>query len=158
MSRTLWYLKRDLGDGWLAVNRQTIGLEADAIISVDVVVCQHLLEECNTHGHGSSEVCEECVPLLNQVVEHHQGEFMAGFSLPDSSAFDDWQAYQTAMYRRQLANVLFRLSQYHRTSGEVASAIAYAKRWLDLDPLHEPAHRRLMEVYAGAGDPSSLAL
>ena len=28
------------------------------------------------------------------------------------------------------------------------SAIPYARRWLALDPLHEPAHRALMQLYA----------
>ncbi len=148
LSRTLWYLKRDLGDGWLAVNRQIIGLEADAAIWVDVAVYKDLLQACNTHGHASSEVCDQCVPLLEKSVQLHRDDFMAGFSLPDSSAFDDWQAYRAAEYRRQLAGVLFRLSQYHHTSGEIMPAIAYAKRRLELDPLHEPAHRQLMLLYA----------
>src|SRR5687768_6082070 len=31
------------------------------------------------------------------------------------------------------------------------SALMYARRWLALDPLHEPAHRTLMSLYAASG-------
>ena len=30
---------------------------------------------------------------------------------------------------------------------DVERAIAYARRWLSLDPLHEPAHQALMRLY-----------
>jgi hypothetical protein len=32
------------------------------------------------------------------------------------------------------------------------AAISHARRWLALDPLHEPAQRLLMQLYVGAGD------
>src|SRR6185503_7667804 len=35
--------------------------------------------------------------------------------------------------------------------GELETAIVYARRWLALDPLHEPAHRYLMLLYAWSG-------
>jgi predicted ATPase/DNA-binding SARP family transcriptional activator len=150
LSRTLWYLKRDLGDGWLAVRRQTIGLHANATILVDVAVCLDLIRQCATHDHAASEICDRCLPLLNEVVDLHRDEFMAGFSLPDSSVFDDWQIYRATEQRRQLATTLSRLSQFHSSSGNTALAIDQAKRWLDLDPLHEPAHQQLMLLYARA--------
>src|SRR5439155_75978 len=41
------------------------------------------------------------------------------------------------------------------TSGDIASALAHAKARLALDPLHEPAHRDLMRLYARSGDRSA---
>ncbi|HSR30466.1 MAG TPA: BTAD domain-containing putative transcriptional regulator, partial [Anaerolineae bacterium] len=35
------------------------------------------------------------------------------------------------------------------------AALSYARRWLALDPFHEPAHRQLMELYAAAGQRSA---
>jgi predicted ATPase len=77
----------------------------------------------------------------------YQDDFMAGFTLRDSPNFDEWQFFQTESLRRELLNVLERLVDIHSSLGEFEPAINYARRWLALDPLHEPAHRYLMKLY-----------
>ena len=83
--------------------------------------------------------------------------FLAGFTLEDSAAFDEWQFFETQALRDAAADALRRLVTWH--AGEAArdydQAIAYARRWLALDPLHEPAHRQLMALYAEAGQRSA---
>ena len=54
--------------------------------------------------------------------------------------------------RRELAGVLERLAQCHTANEDYAGAIAHTRRWLELDPLHEPAQRMLMRLYAESGD------
>jgi DNA-binding SARP family transcriptional activator len=39
----------------------------------------------------------------------------------------------------------------HTAQGNREAALPYARRWLALDPLHEPAHRQLMQLYAQTG-------
>ncbi len=73
---------------------------------------------------------------------------MAGFGLRDSVAFDDWQFFQSESLRRELAGALERLARGRGARGEWEPAVAHARRWLALDPLHEPAHRLLMQLYA----------
>ncbi|HEX9076629.1 MAG TPA: AAA family ATPase, partial [Anaerolineae bacterium] len=46
---------------------------------------------------------------------------------------------------------LERLTYFHGRQSEFDQAIPYALRWLSLDPLHEPAHRHLMQLYAANG-------
>ena len=36
--------------------------------------------------------------------------------------------------------------------GEYAQAVPHARRWLELDPLNESAHRQLIRIYALSGD------
>jgi tetratricopeptide (TPR) repeat protein len=81
-------------------------------------------------------------------VTAYTGDFLSGFTLRDSGEFDEWQAAQAEGLRRELTGVLEQLA----SSEEPRRAIAYAKRWLELDPLHEPAHRALMRIHARAGD------
>jgi hypothetical protein len=54
-----------------------------------------------------------------------------------------------------LASALERLIRLHSGGSDPAAsletAIAYARRWLALDPLHEPAQRQLMRLYAWDG-------
>ncbi len=53
--------------------------------------------------------------------------------------------------RQGLATALERLAQTQRAHGAWEDAIPYARRWLALDLLHEPAQRCLMELYERAG-------
>jgi predicted ATPase len=81
--------------------------------------------------------------------------FMAGFNLRDSPAFGDWQFFEAESLQRELAGVLERLTQCHGARGEWEAAITCARRWLALDPLHEPAHRALMSLYMQSGQRSA---
>ena len=109
---------------------------------------QDLLAGCKEHGHPESEVCPECLPLLTEAVELYRDDFMAGFGLRDSVAFDDWQFFQSESLRRELAGALERLARGRGALGEWEAAVAHARRWLAIDVLHEPAHRMLMALYA----------
>jgi hypothetical protein len=51
----------------------------------------------------------------------------------------------------QIHLALERLTIIHSHQGNCQTAIPYARRWLVLDPLHEPAHRQVMKLYAWAG-------
>jgi DNA-binding SARP family transcriptional activator len=43
---------------------------------------------------------------------------------------------------------LEQLAEAYSTRQVFEPAIIYARRWLSLDPLNEPAHRQLMQLYA----------
>ena len=92
--------------------------------------------------------CTHCRPLLEQAADLYTDDFLAGFTLRDSAAFDDWQFFQAESYRHMLAGVLETLVRCTTRGHEWATATRYARRRLALDPLHEPAHRRLMQLYA----------
>ena len=161
-SRALAYLRRilsmlntTLGGGWLAIDRETAGLNPDARIWLDVDAFRQHLATCETHGHPATGACPDCIPSLEEAVALYRDDFLAGFTLSDSAAFDEWQFFQTEGPRRKLALALERLVQAYGAQGECEAALRYARRWLALDPLHEPAHRRLMGLYAQAGQQSA---
>jgi predicted ATPase len=81
----------------------------------------------------------------------YQDDFMAVFSLKDCPAYDEWQFFQAEELRSQLTNALVRLSSHYAGIDAYETAITHARRWLSLDPLHEPAHRHLMTLYEGSG-------
>ena len=150
LRRTLSSLGKARAEGWLEVDRESVGLNRDGVW-VDVDRFRDLLAECRTHGHPETEVCPECLPPLAEAVALYRDDFLAGFALRDSADFDDWQFFQAEGLRRELAGALERLSYGHGALEEWEEAISYARRWLALDPLHEPAHRWLMQLYAWAG-------
>lgn len=152
-------LRRALGDDWLDADRESVGLREGVGPStgsgcgfwLDLAKFQGKLEECHTHGHAPEQACPACLPLLTEAAELYRGDFMAGFTLPDSPEFDEWQYYQSEGLRRELAGALERLANGHAAQGEYEAAIKHARRWVALDPLNEPAHRILMRLYAWSG-------
>ena len=148
LRRNLSVLKKALDGEWLVVERETIGTDLNAAFWSDVDQFQKLLGAWQTHGHPQADICPECLTALAEAVELYRGDFLEGFSLRDSPNFDDWQFFQTESLRQELASALERLVRGHTAQGTYQAAIPYTRRWLALDPLHEPAHRYLMSLYA----------
>jgi len=73
---------------------------------------------------------------------------LQGFTLRDSGSFNEWAFIQGETLRRDLATALKRLAATHQEQQHWDTAVTYAHRWLNLDPLHEPAHCQLMQLYA----------
>jgi DNA-binding SARP family transcriptional activator len=150
LRRTLSSLGKARAEGWLKVDRESVDLDRSEIW-IDVDRFRELLAECRTHGHPEGEICPECLPPLSEAVALYRDDFLAGFALRDSAAFDDWQFFESEELRRELAGALERLSRGHGALEEWEQAVSCGRRWLALDPLHEPAHRWLMQLYAWAG-------
>lgn len=148
LRRTLSSLYRALDRNWLEIDRTAIRLHSEGELWVDIWHFQHALTACQRHGHDHNQLCPDCLPLLQQATELYHTGFMTGFTLADSPDFDDWQAYVTNQLQSALATMLERLLEPYADQRHYERAIDYARRWVALDPLHEPAQRRLMELYA----------
>ncbi len=92
---------------------------------------------------------------LDRAVRLYRDDFLAGFALRDCPEFDDWQAATAERLRERLAGALDRLAAACAAAGDLDSAVAHARRRLDLDPLHEPAHQSLIRLLAWAGQRSA---
>jgi DNA-binding SARP family transcriptional activator len=92
---------------------------------------------------------------LEQAVDLYRGLFLDGFSLPDSPEFEMWAALERQTWERRYLDLLATLIEGHVANKEVDAAIRCARAYLAADELAEDIHRRLIELYAGAGDRSS---
>jgi DNA-binding SARP family transcriptional activator len=110
LRRTLSSLRRALGEGWLQVDREVVGLDPDPGIWLDVSEFQDRLAACQTHDLSLDEVCPTCFTLLAEAAELHVDDFLFGFTLRDCASFDDWQFFQTQGLRDDLAGVLEQLA------------------------------------------------
>ncbi|MBX2999568.1 MAG: AAA family ATPase [Caldilineaceae bacterium] len=167
LRRDLAALNQCLPGAWMESNRELIRLKPEVAGSpdakqawngtlwLDVDQFRQALARCQAHGHGVGEVCPACLVSLTEAAKLYQGDFLAGFSLRDSPAFDDWRLFQSESLRRDLAGALERLTRGYGNQGQLESAIAYARQWLALDPLDEAAHRRLMHLYLYADQPAA---
>jgi DNA-binding SARP family transcriptional activator/Tfp pilus assembly protein PilF len=126
LRRTLSAVRGAVGPEALETTRDQVALGA---VDVDVARFRSLAEAGD----------------LEAAADVFRGDFLEGFGLRDSPAFEDWQRGEAEVLRRELATVLGRLA-------ERSGSLAHARRWLELDPLHEPAHRALIRLYAASGD------
>ena len=154
LRRTLSVLNAGLGGVGLAIDRTTVAL-VGAGIDVDIHAFRRALARARSHGHAPDEACPACLKALDEAVALDRGAFMAGFTLRDSEAFDEWQMAEGEAHRRDLAGALERLTRGRAAAGAWEAAAAAGRRWLDLDQLHEPAHRVLMTTLSRAGEPAA---
>lgn len=145
---TLRVLNTTLGQGWLEADRKTVRLRGGDVW-LDVERFHTHLAACRAHGHPEAEVCPLCLPPLAEAVNLYRADFLSGFTLRDSLVFDEWQSLQTERLRGEQVGALARLSRAYSSQGQEAFdlAVAYARRWLELDPLSEPAHQQLIQLY-----------
>jgi predicted ATPase/DNA-binding SARP family transcriptional activator len=151
LRRILASLRKTPFREWLEADRESLALRRGDGLSLDVVRFQNCIAACTTHGHTVTEVCSACLTPLIEAVNLYRGDFLTGFSLGNCPLFDDWQFFLAEDLRREMTGALERLVHYLSAQKQFESAIAYARRWLSFDPLHEPAHRELMQLYAGTG-------
>lgn len=155
LRRELAELRGILGAARLLDDRVTVALNRESPFALDLAdFQQHLAQarQCLHPGHPSeSDICSTCLPHLRQAAALYTADFLAGFTLPDSPAFDDWHFFQADGLRQTLPQLLERLVVGHCAIEQFTEAIPFARRWVALDPLHEPAHCQLMLVYELAG-------
>jgi DNA-binding SARP family transcriptional activator len=138
LRRTLSALRTATGGESVVVDRARVGLAAEGV-RVDLAELERLA------GSDSRRSLAAAADLA-------RGPFLAGFNLRDSADFDDWRAGRAVAVERTLMGVLDRLATANQAAGDLPGAIAAASRRLDLDPLDEAGHVRLMDLFAWSGD------
>ncbi len=154
LRRTLSVLNAALGPGRLTIDRSAVAIDPGVVAS-DLGAFRAALARARAHRHDSGESCRRCRAALRAAAVLDRGTFMDGFALRDSEPFDEWLLAEREDYRRELAGALERLARLELSAGDAGAAITVGRRWLELDPLHEPAHRLLMEAHARAGEPAA---
>lgn len=150
LRHTLWEVQQAIGEGWIRADRETIGFDPAADISLDVQHFESLLAEARAQGEASIRI-----NLLPDAVKLYRNHFLTGFSLKDAPGFNDWTYTTSEDLRHKLARALMTLAEDHCSLGQSEQAIPFARRLITLDPLNESSHRQLMWVYIQAGQHSA---
>lgn len=150
LRNTLWTISRTLGEGWAIVEGDSVRFNAEANgpnvgLYVDALHFQQLLRAAKQAESLSR------MAALSEAAALYRADFMAGFALPDAPEFEEWQFMQADALRRELSDALETLAEMYIQTGDLESALMHTRRWLALDPLHEPAQRQMMRLYAWLG-------
>src|SRR5579864_5187576 len=140
LRRTLSVTADAMGPG-LTISRAAVTLEL-AAVTVDVREFEGLIARRDA---GS----------LERAVQLYRDDFLAGFVLRGCPEFEEWQASVAEGLRQSLARGLQRLVAACIADGDLERATGYARRWLQLDPLHEPAHQAIIRLHGWSGQRSA---
>ncbi|MBA2464421.1 MAG: AAA family ATPase [Nocardioidaceae bacterium] len=136
LRRTLSSLRSAIGHELLEATRDHVRLIRGPGLAIDVALFRSSRE---------SSRLEEAVALF-------RGDFLEGFAVRDAPDFEDWAQIEADILRRELVAALAELAMTRETAGDRMGALDAVRRWVTVDPLHEPAHRALIRLYAESGD------
>jgi DNA-binding SARP family transcriptional activator/predicted ATPase len=162
LSQALYNLRNLLGDReapdpYLIVTKNILQFNASSHHLVDVTEFVTLLSRCKHHDHQDIVGCDSCLVWLENALELYQGEFLAGFSLSDSSAFDEWCLVTRERLHRQVLWAAHALVDHLEKRGEYQRALDHAWHLVEWDPYGESAMGALLRLLV-ANDQHNLAL
>ena len=156
LRQALYNLRLALGDAaraqpYLKRSRQEIEFDAAAPHRLDVADFAAYLDAVRRHPHSQVTSCSTCVNLLRQAADLYQGDFLAGFSLPECDAFESWLQTRRDKLHAQALDALAHLASHHARRRDYEQAEVYYRRQVELAPWHEEAHRGIMRMLALRG-------
>lgn len=88
---------------------------------------------------------------LPAAVQLCRGDLLQGFGVPGAPVFDEWLTGRRATVRADMLAVLDRAARWAGDHHDAVAGVEVARRMLELDSLHEEAHRALMCFLAMGG-------
>jgi DNA-binding SARP family transcriptional activator len=135
LRQTLTKLRHALapcGPGGLVTISDAIRVEQNCLW-VDVLEFQRL-------------VLEPGADALPRAIDHYRGPFLDGFVIPEE-AFEEWMMNERTRLRQLAIDACAAQLKALEDRNDVPAAIRVAIKLLELEPLHEEVHRRLMVLY-----------
>jgi DNA-binding SARP family transcriptional activator len=153
LSQALSNLRKGIGDreakpSFLFITQQTIQFNRDADFRLDVWAFEDRLTASQKHPHEELTLCASCLKRMERAVTQYRGDFLAGFSLPDSIAFDEWALLKREQLHRLALEALFSLTEAYEVQEAFEVALPYAWRQAELDPWNEAGQQRLLQLLA----------
>jgi len=137
-------LRKQVGDH-LIVTRKTVAVTPAVHDQTDTVRILAMLD-----GAGNVRSVTG-INLLSQGLDLYRGEFLAGFSLPDTIHFSDWLIVEQERLHKIAMGGYRQLAGWQEEQGAFSAGVVTAQQWVTWDPLDETAQQQLMRllVYDG---------
>jgi DNA-binding SARP family transcriptional activator len=150
LSSALWRLRRALGPcGHALIDTSThggTGLSDAVPMWLDVAAFERDVGTAVAGYRGSSD--DTMLASLEQGLALYHGELMPGW-------YDDWVLAERERLQGLYLGGLLQLMDRQAERGLLTAAIATGQQLLKVEPLHETAHRRLIDLYMATGQPAA---
>lgn len=164
LRQAVYKLRQALGEGvqskqaasppFLLVTPQTVQLYSSSY-RLDTEEFSALVDACRSHRHRRIEHCSTCHARFLRAAQLYQGDFLDGFLLQDTEAFDEWLVLKREGLRRQALEVFGSLAMYYEGHTEYKEALQYVYHQLEMEPWREEAHRQAMKLLTRQGERSA---
>jgi len=134
---------RDAVPPCLLVTRNTVQFNRASDYWLDVQAFRTMIETDPADPSASR--------LLEQALSLYRGDFLEGFYVRGSPAFDDWALLVRERLHRQASTALQRLVEENESRGDHERACEYGWRLVELAPWQEEAHQQLMRILVLTG-------
>jgi predicted ATPase/DNA-binding SARP family transcriptional activator len=156
LRQALSRLRKSIGDkdvfpSYVIVDRETVKLNPEANLQVDVNLFKDALAFFSRHIHRHSQTCSACASHLETACQIFRGDFLEDLSLPESDLFEEWAAGQRERFREQALDALNWLVIFSQRAGNYPALLAYARRLVAMEPLNEEVSLCLIKTLAGLG-------
>lgn len=95
---------------------------------------------------------EKKIAQLHEALRAYRGDFLGGFTLDDAPNFDEWVTVQRERYHWHMHQIFDQLTLVYHQQHDWSGALQIALRWVEHDPLYEPAYARLITCHVEIGD------
>jgi len=146
---------RHMIDPYLLITRQTVGLNHGSPYTVDIEIFKEKLSSAHPSRIPKPDTDYEELESIREAIALYQGDFLAGFYIQEAPLFEEWMLGEREFLNQELVRGLERLVTGYIARREFKTAIRYAQQWSSINPLHEPAHRYLMQLYIRDGNRSA---
>lgn len=133
---------------YLLATRQTVSIDPESDYRLDVA---ELEAGIAAHADPEHRPAHENADRLAQTLALYRGEFLEGFSLPDSPGFDEWVLMERERLHLLVTDALQELAARYLELEDYPAGIEQARRLVALDPLREAGYRLLMRALTGNG-------
>jgi DNA-binding SARP family transcriptional activator len=135
---TLHGLRKDLGP-WLVIESEDISLSSG--VQTDVKIFE---KQLSNSSHDLSRIME--------ALKLYRGEFLEGFTLPDSPDFEDWTVYERERLNRMAVRGWVNLSRIYESVQDFPAALDSLEHALAFGSLQEDLQREAIRLMYLSGD------
>ena len=148
LRHALTVLRRAIGDEntdrpFLTVTPTHLAADGGADVWIDVVEMERVAA-----GRGSER---RSVADREHAADLYRGAFLDGLDIDAGERWDSWLGITREAIGRTAAEILRELAELRERTGERDEAERLVRRWLEIDPWDESAHRLLMRLLVSDG-------
>ncbi len=160
LRQALLGMRRALGsrnghECFLDIDDESLSFRLDGDYSLDSQKFMLLVHAARAHQHAPGTLCSDCLEKLQAAFEIYKGDFLEGYFLGESIAFQEWLILQRENLLEDHLFVLNMLSEQAIASRNYALGIQFARLLIARVPLDERAHRLLIRLLAEGGQRSA---
>lgn len=150
LRQALYYLRRAFGNNnFLVTDRTSVGVsEGSYWLDLEAFLAA---ENSCPHCTAGQPPCSSCLNAMARRMTLYRGDFLAGLTVEEVPAFEEWRAKQREWLHCEALGLLERLRAGHEQRGELEQALTYARRYTLLEPWDEEGQRQLMALLARNG-------